>query len=198
VDSLARDQEVDDGLSTREVRDDPRRERNRGLGALLVRRVDIDDDGDASEELLLVLADDRLTRSCPAPRVEVTDRVARAIRADAEELHRLTRLRREGDAAGLIAPRLGDREAGDAREAGEHEEARSRGLDGAPLGEAERHERGDVERVDVMRPPGDEPRAKLDPSALTALQPPDAGPGARPAPVPRQEGAGDPQRVDVA
>ena len=85
VDPLSRHEQIDNRLAAREVRDHAPARRDRGLGAPLVAPVDIDDDGDATEELLLVLADDGLASARPAPSVEVAYRISGAVRAHAEE-----------------------------------------------------------------------------------------------------------------
>ena len=166
--------------------------------ASFVEGVDVDDDGDATEELLVILANDRLPRARPAPRVEVTDRIAGTIRTYAEELHRLACLRRERDAARLIAARLRDREADDARDAREDEEARAAGRAGAASSEAEGDERSGIEWVEVVLAAGDEARPELDARALASLQVRDARRRAEPAAIPGEKRPGDSDRVQRA
>ena len=198
VHPLAGDEEIDDRLAAREVRDDSGSEGDCGFGAGLVVGVDVHHDGDAPEVLLLVLAHDRLAGARPATGVQVADRVARAVGPHTEQLHRLPRLRGQRHAARLLAARLGERDAEDARDPREDEEARAAGRAGAALSEAERDQRDGVERVEVVLAAGDEARPELDARALSSLQVRDARRSAAPPPVPREKRPGDPDRVQVA
>ena len=131
VDGVADDEHVDERLAAREMRDDAGGELDRGLEAIGVVDVGVEHDADAREVLLLVLAHDGDAGARPAPRVEIAHGIAGAIRAHAEQIHRLAALRRERDAARLVPRRDREREAHDVRDARHDVELHARRSSGA-------------------------------------------------------------------
>ena len=152
VDGVAHDQDVDERLAAREMRDDASGERDRRLETVRIARERVEHDADAGEVLLLVLADRGHARPRPGARVEIAHRVARAIRPHAEEVHRLALLRCERDATGLVALRDRQRETRHVRDPRDDVELGPSRRDAWPDREPERRDQRDGERVEMVQP----------------------------------------------
>src|SRR5207247_10357066 len=73
VDRVADDEDVDERFAARQMCDDARGELQRGFEALRIVDVRVEDDADAREVLLDVLAHHRIPRARPDPRAEIAD-----------------------------------------------------------------------------------------------------------------------------
>jgi hypothetical protein len=158
VHGFAYDEHVDERFTARQIRDDTGDELDRGLEQIGIARARVEDDADAREIFLLVLADDGRARACPGAGVKIANRIASPVRSHAEEIGRFPRLRGKRDASGLVLRRDDERQAADVRDPRDDVDLHPVARQTWPTCETERRNDRGRERIEMVEATRDEAR----------------------------------------